>query len=60
MYVADVGSNNQKKKDNKPNVLSWLDHNIWNDEDHGLTPQLGWIEDELDCILDTFVNIQYW
>ena len=59
LLVACVGSNNKWKIDNKPNEISWLDHIIGNDEVHGLTPQLGLIEDALYCIIDTFANIQY-
>ena len=57
VYVACDGSNNQWKTDNAPNYLSWLEHNIINDEVRGFTPLLEWIEDALECIIDTFFNI---
>ena len=57
MYVTHVGYNNQWKTDNNLNELSWLEHIINNDKIHGLTPQLVWIEDVLDCIIDTLGNI---
>ena len=59
VYVACVGSNNQWKTDNAPNYFIWLDHIITNDEVRGLTPRLGWMEDPLYCIIDTFANIHF-
>ena len=59
VYVACVGSNNQWKIDNAPNYQIWLNHIISNDEISGTTLLLGWIEDALDCIIDTFANIQF-
>ena len=56
LFVAYVGSNNQWKTDNNPNELSWLYHIISNDAVCGLTPQLRWIEDALNSIIDTFGN----
>ena len=59
VYVACVRSNNKRKTNNKPNELRWLEHIIINDDIRSLTPQLGWMEDALDCIIDTFANIQF-
>ena len=59
VYVACVRSNNQWKTDNNPNNLSWLENIIINDDVRSLTPQLGWMEDALDCIIDTFANIKF-
>ena len=59
VYVACVRSNNKWKTDNKYNELSWLEHIIINDDIRSLTPQLGWMEDALDCIIDTFANIKF-
>ena len=57
--VACVRSNNKWKTDNKYNELSWLEHIIINDDIRSLTPQLGLMEDALDCIIDTFANINF-
>ena len=59
VYVAYVRSKNQCKTDNAPNQLSQLDHINTNDEVRSLTTRLGWIEDTLDYIIDTFANIQF-
>ena len=59
VYVECVSSNNKWKTDNKPNELKWLEHIIINDDIRSLTQQLGWMEDALDCIIDTFANIQF-
>ena len=57
VYVASFRYNNQCKTDNNPNELSWLEQISSNDDVCSLNPQLVWIEDVLDCIIDTFGNI---
>ena len=59
VYVACVGYNNNWKTYHAPNYLSWLEHIISNDEVRCLTLGLGLIEDAVDCIIDTFSNIQF-
>ena len=59
VYVVCVGSNNHYKTDYAPNYISWLDHIISNDEVCGLTPRLGWIENLVDCNIDTFAKTQF-
>ena len=59
MYVTYIGPNNQWKKDNNSNEISSLEHVNIDDEVCGLTLRLGWIYDVLDCIIDTFGNIQF-
>ena len=59
VYVECVISNNKWKTDNKYNELSLLEQIIINDDIRSLTPQLVWMEDALDCIIDTFANIKF-
>ena len=47
VYVTCVGYYNQNKTENAPILLICLEHIISNDEIHGPTLRLFWIEDAL-------------